>query len=80
MSILMEDLKQRRIVRVAVAYLLASFGLLCSLGVVDAWLLLPDWTMRLAGLVVFTTLPFVLLMIWALDDHGPAKLRVARRR
>ena len=31
-------------------------------------------------IVTFTMLPFVLLMIWALDDHGPTNLKVARRR
>ena len=80
MSLLMEDLRQRRIVRVGIAYLLISFGLLCSVGLVGAWLELPEWTMRLVALFAFTMLPFVLLMIWALDDHGPTNLKVARRR
>lgn len=79
MSLLMKDLKQRRIVRVAVAYMLVSVGLLCSVGMASAWLQLPEWTMRLVALCAFTMLPFVLVLIWALDDHGPTNLRVARR-
>ncbi len=80
MSLLMEDLRHRRIVRVGIAYLLISFGLLCPVGLVGAWLELPEWTMRLVALFTFTMLPFVLLVIWALDDHGPTNLKVARRR
>ena len=80
MSDLMEDLKQRRIVRVGVAYLLVSFGLLCSVGILSAWLSFPEWTMRLIALSAFTMLPFVLVLIWALDDHGPTNLKIARRR
>src|SRR5262245_29497008 len=80
MGLLVDDLKQRRIVRVAIRYLLTVVAGLLALGVLDAWLAFPEWAIRLAAGGAFTALPFVLVMIWALDDHGPEKVKVARRR
>jgi hypothetical protein len=80
MGLLIQDLKERRIVRVAIAYFLIAVGLLSSVGILGAALPLPEWTWRLAALATFTLLPFVLVLTWALEDHGPDNLRVARRR
>ena len=81
MSLLVDDLMSRRVVRVAIAYLLTALGLLLSVSVVDAWLLLPDWTMRMVGGTAFVILPFILMLIWALEDRGPDNLgKLPRRR
>lgn len=79
MSLLMDDLRKRRVVRVAIAYLLTALGTVMSLALVEAWVGLPDWTLRMVAGVAFVMLPFVLVMIWALDNHGPENARVRRR-
>ena len=80
MGLLIDDLRNRRVVRVAVSYLLVAMILLLAVGALDLWVRLPDWTMRLVAGTAFVTLPFVLVMTWALEDHGPENLRGMRRR
>jgi heme A synthase len=80
MSLLMEDLKKRRVVRVAVAYLLFSIGLLISVGVVETFVGLPDWAFRMVAGAAFVAMPFVLVLVWALENAGPENLRPVRRR
>ncbi len=46
MGLLIEDLGSRRVVRVAVEYVLVTAGLLLTLGMVEARFGLPDWTLR----------------------------------
>ena len=79
MNLLVQDLRNRRVVRVAVAYVLTVVGLLLALGVVEAWVGLPDWTVRMVAGAAFFGLPFLLVMIWALDDTGPENPKGRRR-
>ena len=79
MSLLIEDLKKRRVVRVGIRYLLTAIGLVLSVALVEAWVGLPDWTLRMVAGAAFGGLPFVLVMIWALEDHGPENAKPRRR-
>ena len=80
MSLLLEDLRKRRVVRVAIAYLLVAVGALLAVALVEVAVGLPDWTMRLVAGAAFVVMPFVLVMTWALENHGPENLKTARRR
>ena len=80
MSLLIDDLRKRRIVRVAIRSLLTAVGVVLTLALVEAFVGLPDWTIRMVAGAAFVGMPFVLVLIWALEDHGPENLRVARRR
>jgi hypothetical protein len=80
MSLLMEDLRSRRTVRVAVRYLLSAAGVLTALAVVESLVGLPDWTLRMVAGAAFVVLPFVLVMTWALENHGPENIKPVRRR
>jgi len=80
MSLLVEDLRNRRVVRVGVAYVLTTVGLLLTMGMIEAWVGMPDWAVRMVAGAAFVGLPFLLVLIWALEDHGPetrARRRVA---
>lgn len=79
MRLLLEDLRKRRVVRVAVAYVLAATVLLLSLGLVERWIGLPDWTLRMVGGAAFVMLPFVLVITWALENKGPENVKPSRR-
>ena len=79
MSLLVEDLRNRRVVRVGVAYVLTTVGLLLALGVLEAWVGIPDWATRMVAGLAFFGLPFLLVMIWALDDNGPETAKGRRR-
>ena len=79
MNLLLEDLSNRRVVRVGIRYLLSAIGLVLSLALLEAWVGLPDWTLRMVAGTAFVVLPFVLVMIWALDDHGPENVKPRRR-
>jgi hypothetical protein len=80
MSLLMDDLRKRRVVRVAVAYLLTSIGLVLSVALIEAFVGLPDWAVRMVAGAAFVGMPFVLVIIWALEDHGPENVKAGRRR
>ena len=80
MSLLVEDLRSRWVVRVGIAYVLTALGLVMSLGVVSAWLGLPRWAVRLVAGAAYVVMPFVLVLTWALEDRGPESARVPRRR
>ena len=79
MSLLTEDLKERRVVRVAIRYMLAAAVVLVALAAAQAWVQLPEWTVRMVAGVAFVAMPFVLVLTWALADHGPENARVVRR-
>jgi hypothetical protein len=76
----MEDLRKRRVWRVAVRYLLTAIAILISLGVVEAMLGLPEWTIRMVAGAAFVAMPFVIVLTWALEDPGPENLKAVRRR
>jgi hypothetical protein len=78
MSLLVEDLRSRRVVRVAVGYILTAAVVLIALMMVEAALGLPDWTIRMVAGLSFFALPFLLVVIWALEDQGPATPRQRR--
>jgi heme A synthase len=78
MSFLLEDLRNRRVVRVGVRYVLTTIGLLITMGVIEAWVGMPDWAVRMVAGAAFVGLPFLLVLIWALDSQGPETK--ARRR
>ena len=80
MSLLLEDLRQRRVIRVALGYLLVAGLSLLAVAAVDEWVRLPEWTLRMVAAAAFVIMPFVLVMTWALEDHGPENLRTLRRR
>ena len=80
MNLLVEDLRSRRVVRVAVAYLVAALATVLTMGIADSWLGLPEWAVRMVAGVAFFALPFLLVLIWALDDRGPQDRRLLRRR
>ena len=80
MSLLVEDLRKRRVVRVAVAYVLTTVAVLLALGVVEAAFGLPAWTVRMVAGVSFFAMPFLLVLIWALEDHGPENTPRLKRR
>ena len=79
MGLLIEDLKKRRVVRVAVGYVLAAVGLLLSVALVETFVGLPEWTLRMVAGAAFVVMPFVLVMTWAREDHGPENLKPRRR-
>lgn len=80
MSMLWEDLKDRRVVRVGIRYLLISLGMLFVVSLVNGVMPLPDWTLRLVAGIAFFLLPFVLVLTWALENTGPPNLRKIARR
>jgi hypothetical protein len=80
MNELVQDLRSRRVVRVALGYVVTAFALLLPMGIATPWLGLPEWTVQMLAGIAFFTLPFVLVLIWALDDVGPQDPRMMRRR
>ena len=80
MSLLLDDLRKRRVVRVGIRYALSALGLVLSLALVEAFVGLPDWTIRMVAGAAFVAMPFVLVLTWALEDHGPENLKAIRRR
>jgi hypothetical protein len=79
MGLLIDDLKKRRVVRVAIGYSLAAIGVLLMVALIEGFVGLPDWTLRMVAGAAFVVMPFVLVMTWALEDHGPENARVRRR-
>ena len=82
MSLLVEGLRNRRVVRVGVAYVLITVAVLLTMGMIEAWVGMPDWAERMVAGAAFVGLPFLLVLIWALEDHGPevpARRRAAPR-
>jgi hypothetical protein len=80
MSLLVEDLRNRRTVRVAIGYLAVAAVLITALALVESWVGLPDWTMRMVAGTAFVMMPFVLVLTWALENNGPENLKPLRRR
>jgi hypothetical protein len=80
MSLLVEDLRNRRVVRVAVRYVLVAVALVLGLGMIQPAVGLPEWTVRMVAAVSFFAMPFLLVLIWALENRGPEASRVKQRR
>jgi TolB-like protein/Tfp pilus assembly protein PilF len=92
MSSFFEELKRRKVYRVAVAYVIAAGGIIqLASAVFPAWEL-PSWTLRLTVMLLLIGFPLALLLAWAFDvspqgiqstpslDHGPELATGHRRR
>lgn len=67
MSSFFEELKRRKVYRVAVAYVIAAGGLIqLSSAVFPAWEL-RNWTLRLTVLLLLIGFPLALVLAWAFD-------------
>src|SRR5712691_1226504 len=92
MSSFFEELKRRKVYRVAVAYVIAAGGIIqLASAVLPAWEL-PSWTLRLTVVLLLIGFPLALLLAWAFDvtpqgiqstpslDQGPELATGHRRR
>lgn len=62
-----DELKRRKVYRVAVAYVIAAGGIIqLASAVFPAWEL-PNWTLRLTVLLLLIGFPFALALAWAFD-------------
>jgi tetratricopeptide (TPR) repeat protein len=59
-----KELKRRNVVRMALFYLLGAWVVLQVADVLVGVVGLPDWTLRLVGLVLLLGLPLVLVLSW----------------
>src|SRR5207244_12458651 len=71
MSGFFEELQRRKVYRVAAAYIIAA-GLIIQIGsaVFPAWEL-PNWTFRLAVVLLLIGFPIALILAWAYDVTPP---------
>src|SRR5436190_14190526 len=67
MSGFFEELKRRKVYRVAAAYIIAA-GFIIQIGsaVFPAWEL-PNWTLRLVVVLLLIGFPIALILSWAYD-------------
>ena len=71
------ELKRRKVIRVAVAYLVVAWLLVEIASVIFPELFLPDWSVRLVIALLVIGFPIALVLAWAFDikpDRGPAEL------
>lgn len=61
------ELKRRKVIRVAVAYLIASWLIVEVASVTFPELLLPEWSVRLVIALVAVGFPVAILLAWAFD-------------
>ena len=74
MASFFEELKRRKVYRVAVAYVIAAGGLIqLASAVFPAWEL-PNWTLRLTVVLLLIGFPLALVLAWAFDVT-PAGIR-----
>ncbi len=67
MSNFFDELKRRKVYRVAVAYVVAAGGIIqLASAVFPAWEL-PSWTLRLTIVLLLVGFPLALLLAWAFD-------------
>lgn len=69
-----QELKRRKVVRVAIGYALVAWVLVEISSVLFPALLLPDWSTRLVVALALIGFPIAVLMAWALDN-SPEGLR-----
>ena len=67
MSSFFEELKRRHVIRIGIAYLVASWIIIQFIDVVAPTLELPDWLPKVVLILLAVGLPIALLMAWALD-------------
>ncbi len=62
-----EEVKRRKVYRIAVAYVIAAGGIIqLASAVFPAWEL-PSWTLRLVIVLLLVGFPIALLLAWAFD-------------
>lgn len=61
------ELRRRKVIRVALVYLIVAWALIEVASVVFPELLLPDWTVRLVIALAMIGFPIALVMAWALE-------------
>ena len=69
-----EELKRRKVIRVAIAYVIVSWIIVEAASVMFPELLLPEWSVRLVIAMVLVGFPIALTLAWAFDitpDSGP---------
>jgi hypothetical protein len=72
-----DELKRRKVYRVAVAYAIAAGGVIqLASAVFPAWEL-PNWTLRLTVLLLLVGFPIALILGWAYDVT-PSGIRMTR--
>ena len=75
-----EELKRRKVYRVAVAYVIAAGGIIqLASAVFPAWEL-PDWSLRLVIVLLLVGFPIALILAWAFDVRQLASRRRPRSR
>ena len=63
----LDELKRRKVYRVAVAYVIAAGGIIqLASAVFPAWEL-PSWALRLTVVLLLVGFPLALLLAWAFD-------------
>lgn len=62
-----EELRRRRVLQTAVAYLVGGWLLIEVTTTIFPALLLPDWSVRIVVAIVILTFPFVLVLAWMFD-------------
>jgi adenylate cyclase len=68
------ELKHRRVIKTAVAYVIGAWVLVEVSSVVFPALLLPDWTVRITVTIAILALPLVLVLAWFFDiEREPEK-------
>jgi len=67
MSSFYNELKRRNVVRVSVAYVIASWLLIQAAGVLEPALLLPDWVDRVVTVFLIIGFPMVIIFAWAFE-------------
>ena len=73
-----DELKRRKVYRVAVAYVIAAGGVIqLASAVFPAWDL-PNWTLRLTVLLLLVGFPIALILAWAYEVT-PSGIRMTPR-
>jgi adenylate cyclase len=62
-----EELKQRRVIRTAIVYMVVGFGIAQAADLLVPALLLPEWTYRFIILLLILGLPVTLVLSWQFD-------------
>ncbi len=62
-----EELKRRKVIRLATLYLVAGIGILAGADVLVPALALPEWVLRLVALLLILGFPLSLIMAWHFD-------------
>src|SRR2546429_3179226 len=88
MSGFFDEVKRRKVYRVAVAYIIAAGGIIqLASAAFPAWEL-PTWALRLVIVLLLVGFPIALILVWAFDEtpqgirsttapavHGPHRRR-----